>query len=87
MGLMGRESIPAGYSMYFKDCNSIHTYFMKMPIDVIMLDAGGKIVFVRENMAPWTMSFCLKAKDTLEMNTGDIKRMKLKIKDQLKIQN
>jgi hypothetical protein len=87
IGLLGKKSIPPGYAMYFPDCNSIHTYFMKMPIDVIMLDSGGKIVFVRENMAPWKTAVCLKAKTTLEMKAGEIRRMGLKVEDQLKIQN
>ena len=79
MGLMGQKSISEDLVMYFPACNSIHTYFMKIPIDVIMLDRKGQIVFIRENVVPWNMAFCFMAKDTIEMKSGAIRRFELKI--------
>lgn len=43
VGLMGQKNID--YGILFPKCNSIHTYFMKEPIDVIALDNNNKIIF------------------------------------------
>ena len=87
MGLMGKKSIPADHAMYFPACNSIHTYFMKMPIDVIMLDGKGRVVFTRESMMPWKIAFCSRAKDTIEMRSGNMRRLGLAIGDILTAKN
>jgi uncharacterized membrane protein (UPF0127 family) len=87
MGLMGKKSIPADYAMYFPACNSIHTYFMKMPIDVIMLDSKGRVVFTRESMMPWKIAACFRAKDTIEMRSGNVRRLGLAIGDILTAKN
>lgn len=49
-GLMGKTNI--SYGMYFKNCNSIHTYFMKEAIDVIGLNCQNEIIFLEQNVRP-----------------------------------
>ncbi len=49
-GLMGKTNI--NYGMYFKNCNSIHTYFMKEEIDVIGLNLQNEIIFLEQNVKP-----------------------------------
>ncbi len=48
MGLMGQKNI--NYGMLFKNIGSIHTFFMKENIDVIVLDKDNYIVDIRQNM-------------------------------------
>jgi uncharacterized membrane protein (UPF0127 family) len=55
MGLMGRSSIGADEALVFPRCNSIHTFFMRFPIDVVMVDAQGKVVDVIAHLGPWRM--------------------------------
>ena len=43
MGFMGKKNIDN--SLMFNKCNSIHTFFMKENIDVIMCDNNNKILF------------------------------------------
>jgi len=43
MGLMGKTNID--YGMLFPKCNSIHTYFMKENIDIIMTDINGNVLY------------------------------------------
>jgi uncharacterized protein len=47
--------------MVFPKCNSIHTFFMRMPIDVVLVDAKGVVVGVEENLAPWRLLLPRKA--------------------------
>lgn len=47
-GLMGKKDID--YGMLFPNCNSIHTFFMKEPIDVVGLDINNEIIYKYENL-------------------------------------
>jgi uncharacterized membrane protein (UPF0127 family) len=38
------------YGLLFNKCNSIHTFFMYQPIDVIMTDKNDNILFTYENL-------------------------------------
>ena len=38
------------YGLRFKKCNSIHTFFMFQPIDVIMTDINDNILYTYENL-------------------------------------
>ena len=51
LGLMGKNNISDIY--VFPKCNSIHTFFMKEDIDVVMLDKNGKILKIYNNLQPW----------------------------------
>lgn len=48
-GLMGKRNID--YAIYFNKCNSIHTFFMKENIDVIMCDKDNKILYFYKNLS------------------------------------
>ena len=56
-GLMFRKSFPGGWGLLLTHCNSVHTMFMRFPIDVIYLDNNGKIVKCIEHLKPWRFSF------------------------------
>lgn len=51
LGLMFKKNISVGY--LFKDCNSIHTFFMKENIDVLLLNKDNKILYIYKNLKPW----------------------------------
>jgi len=57
VGLLGRKSLGRHRGMYLSPCGSIHTFFMKFPIDLIFL---GKDMVVRKivrNVLPWRVAF------------------------------
>lgn len=51
IGLMFKQEINEG--CLFSKCNSIHTFFMKKPIDVIMTDKNNQILYMYSNLKPW----------------------------------
>jgi len=55
IGLMFKTS-PMGKGLLIKPCNSIHTCFMKYPIDVIFIDKNQTVIKVIKNMRPWMMT-------------------------------
>ena len=52
-GLMGRKALPKGEGMLILKCNSIHTCFMRFPIDATFLDRDDNVVKVVRNIRPW----------------------------------
>ena len=55
-GLLGRDGLPEGEALVIKPCTSIHTCFMRFPIDVIFLDDGGKVLRAISAMPPWRLT-------------------------------
>ena len=49
-GFMFKEKIT--HSLLFDHCNSIHTFFMKKPIDVILCDNQNTILYYYPNLSP-----------------------------------
>jgi len=54
-GLLGYKALPPKQVMWIKPCASIHTFFMKFPIDVIFADENLYVKKVCKNVAPWTI--------------------------------
>lgn len=38
-GLLGRAGLPEDQALWIKPCNSVHTYFMRFPIDLVFVDS------------------------------------------------
>jgi uncharacterized membrane protein (UPF0127 family) len=85
-GLMGRASLPEGYALIIYPESSIHTFFMRLPIDVLFVDRGDRVVGLREAMppsrpfagvAPW------RGRYVIEMPTGVIQATGTAVGDQL----
>ena len=55
----------------FPHCNSIHTCFMRQPIDIIMTDQKGIILYYYPNIKPWRIILPKKgAINTYEFSIG-----------------
>lgn len=50
-GFMFKSNI--NYCLCFPKCNSIHTFFMFKPIDVIMTDKNYNILYIYKNVKPF----------------------------------
>lgn len=84
LGLMFKKNID--YCLLFKKCNSIHTFFMKENIDIVMTDKNNKVLFIKKNMKK--NRIILPKKDvynTYEFPANFIKD--LKVNEQLKIRD
>lgn len=53
MGLMFTKKMNGYDVLLFSPGNSIHTCFMRYPIDVVFLDKENRIIKIIRNMAPW----------------------------------
>jgi uncharacterized membrane protein (UPF0127 family) len=71
MGLMGQTDLPIGHGLHIVPCNSIHTFFMRIPIDALFLSAQGTVVKVMGALPPWRMtSVYFSAHSVLELPAG-----------------
>jgi uncharacterized protein len=70
-GLMGQSTLPLGTGLLIAPCNSIHTFFMKIDIDVLFLAQDFTVVEVVHSLVPWRVSkYYPAAKQVLELPSG-----------------
>lgn len=69
-GLLGRESLLPGEGLWIAPCESVHTFFMRFPIDLIYMDRKLKVKKVRHSVGAWRMSACFSAFSVLELPAG-----------------
>jgi uncharacterized membrane protein (UPF0127 family) len=55
-GLLGRKSLLQGEALVIKPCSSIHTFFMRFPIDVIFVDRNNQIIKAISGLKPWRLT-------------------------------
>jgi uncharacterized membrane protein (UPF0127 family) len=76
-GLMGKRTMP-GDGLLIEPADSIHTFFMRMPIDLIFLAAEGTILKLCPGVHPWRIRLAPRgAASVLEMSAGFIRRTRL----------
>ena len=76
-GLMGRRRLAAGEGLLIRPANSIHTFFMRFPIDVVFVDRHDAVVKIVPGLRPWRLAWARRAKSTLELRAGSCEAMGL----------
>ena len=71
-GLLGRSGLPPGHGLLLNPCRAIHTLGMRFAIDVVFLDATGRVVRVCRDVPPgrWMVRGGRDAVATLELAAG-----------------
>ena len=82
-GLLGRSGLSSGEGMLLRPASSIHTAFMRFPIDAVFLDREGNVLRVVERLRPWRMAGCLGAKAVIELPAGECERVRLAAGDRV----
>lgn len=85
-GLMFRKEIEPGECLILHPCNSIHTFFMRFPIDVLFVSKENKVVHAIENISPNAVSPIVRsAARVVELPVGTIWKTNTKVGDRLSI--
>jgi len=82
-GLLGRKNLPSGTGLLIRPAFSIHTLFMRFPIDAVFLDRSGSIVDVVRRLKPWRAATRLRARAVLELRSGEADKVTLRIGERL----
>ena len=69
-GLLGRSGLEPGQGMLFRPAGSIHTMFMRFPLDVLFCDRGLAVIGVERDLKPWRTASRRGAKVVVELPVG-----------------
>jgi hypothetical protein len=73
-GLLGRGGLDADEGLLLRPANSVHTAFMRFPIDVVFLDRDLSVLDVVEAVPPWRARARRGARAVLELAAGEAAR-------------
>jgi hypothetical protein len=84
-GLLGRRGLESDEGILLRPAGSVHTAFMRFPIDVVFLDADLTVKRVVANLPPWRTAAARRARAVLELRAGEAARRSLEPGDTLEI--
>lgn len=84
LGLQFKKDLPSGYGLLITPCKSIHTFFMRFPIDAVFVDKNNTVLHIREGIKPWrTSKVMMGARSVLELPCGIVSATGTKVGDKL----
>jgi uncharacterized protein len=85
-GLLGRNELPEGNGLWIDHCNSIHTFFMRFPIDAVFVSKEGEVLRVYRNLKPFRLTrLVFKASSVLELPAGTLTGCPVEPGDRLEV--
>ena len=75
---MGRRELAPGEGLLLKPTPSIHTWFMRFPIDAVFLDADLRVLDVKPHLRPWRFAGRRHTRAVLELAGGEAHRVHLR---------
>ena len=69
-GLLGRDGLGADEGLWIKPCNSVHTFFMKFPLDLVFLDRDLRVRRLYQNVRPNRLVLPMLAHSVIELPAG-----------------
>lgn len=86
-GLMFRKDLPSDGGLVIEPNNSVHTFWMRFPIDVVFVDRQDCVVGLVEAMPPHRpFAGARRARRTLELPAGTIARTQTQLGDILVVE-
>jgi hypothetical protein len=85
-GLLGRDSLPESHALVLAPCSSVHTFFMRFPIDIAFVARDGRVLKTVERLGAWRLAVSLRAFATIEFAAGVLGRAGLTAGDRLRIE-
>ena len=82
-GLLGRRELPRDEGILLRPAASVHTAFMRFPIDVVFLDRDLVVVAIERELRPWRTAAKRRAHAALELASGECGRRGLELGDRL----
>ncbi len=82
-GLLGRSGMRNGEGLLLSPAPSIHTAFMRFPIDAIFLNRELEVIKLVRSMKPWRAAAARNAHAVLELEAGAIAHRGIRLGDRL----
>ena len=85
VGLLGRSELEIGEGLLMRPSFSLHTSFMRFPIDAVFLDHDLKVLRVAPKLKPWRAAAKGGAHAVLELPAGEAKRRDIHVLDHMRL--
>jgi uncharacterized membrane protein (UPF0127 family) len=82
-GLLGKRSLRSGEGLMLRPAWSIHTAFMRFPIDVVFLDHDQVVLRIERELRPFHTASCRGAREVVELAAGECDRRGLREGDRV----
>lgn len=82
-GLLGRRALRDGEGMVLRPAWSIHTAFMRFPIDVVFLDHDQVVLRIEQALRPFRTASCRGAREVVELAADECSRRGLEAGDRV----
>lgn len=73
-GLLGRGGLRPGEALILAPCSTIHTAFMRFPLDLVFLDRAGRVLKTSSGVRPWRIRAAWRAFAVVELAAGSLER-------------
>lgn len=83
-GMIGRR-FDGFDALVFPRCWSIHSWFMRIPIDVLFLDRDNTVVGVFADLQPWRTATVLRARTVIEFPADRLRQTPARIGDRCEL--
>ncbi|WP_342432926.1 DUF192 domain-containing protein [Neobacillus sp. FSL H8-0543] len=79
-GLMFRRDPIKDEGLWIVPCNAVHMFFMKFPLDIVLLNEQNEVIEIHHSLKPWRMTKPVKAAySTLELPAGSVEKLGINI--------
>lgn len=86
-GLLGKSSLLENEGLILVGVKSVHTFFMRIPIDVVYVDKDYQVIRIDENMLPNRIGpYLHKSAYIVELSAFGAKHASTEVGDQLKFE-
>lgn len=85
-GLLGKKELAKGKALVINPCNSVHTFFMRFPIDVVFVNKTNKVIAVIPAIPAFRISkIYFHAAYVIELPAGTLETNPVAVGDLLEI--
>lgn len=82
-GLLGRNGLASGEGLLIRPAWSIHTAFMRFPIDVVFVDHDLIVIRIAPSLRSFRTAACRGAREVVELPAGECERRGLEVGDRV----
>lgn len=84
IGLLGERELLPGDGLLIVPSQGVHTWGMRFPIDIVVLDDAWRVIAIRRQLRPFRMTrFFWKAAAVLELSSGALDSSRTSVGDTL----
>ena len=82
-GVIGWKRLHRGEGLLLRPAFSIHTSFVRFPLDAVFLADDMTVLAIAQEVKPWRMAAKRRARAVLELAAGECERLGVKPGDRL----